>query len=284
MAGPPSPQPREGGGRAPHRPAGPDARSCAPRMRGHGSRRRRSVGNALGLPQQAGPRRIEERSDRLESTLDGHQTTAPVWTVVIRRRSASNASSATRGMRLDQVRSTSGLPARASSAASVGSPLMVHGSWLVAGAWSDASLQAAATRASRSREASFTGGDRTVRSARNRRRSRDSRRSGSRPVGEHPVLGQGAGLVAADHGDRPEGLDGRQLANECVSLGHPRAPRARAIVTTAGRPSGMAATARLTAVRNMTSTGSPRAIPLTKTKMRPGSRNRQSLAEHRSRR
>ena len=41
------------------------------------------------------------------------------------------------------------------------------------------------------------------------------------PLGEHSVLGQGAGLVAADHGDRPEGLDGRQLADERVSLGHP---------------------------------------------------------------
>ena len=44
---------------------------------------------------------------------------------------------------------------------------------------------------------------------------------GPDPLGEHPVLGQGAGLVAADHGDRPEGLDGRQLADERVSLGHP---------------------------------------------------------------
>ena len=44
---------------------------------------------------------------------------------------------------------------------------------------------------------------------------------GPDPLGEHAVLGQGAGLVAADHGDRPEGLDGRQLADERVSLGHP---------------------------------------------------------------
>ena len=44
---------------------------------------------------------------------------------------------------------------------------------------------------------------------------------GPDPLGEHPVLGQGAGLVAADHGDRPEGLDRRQLSDERVPLGHP---------------------------------------------------------------
>ena len=40
-----------------------------------------------------------------------------------------------------------------------------------------------------------------------------------------------------------------------------RAPSARAIVTTAGNPSGAAATAKLTAVRNIRSRGSPRNAP-----------------------
>ena len=44
-----------------------------------------------------------------------------------------------------------------------------------------------------------------------------------------------------------------------------RAPRARATVTTAGSPSGMAATARLTATRNIVSGDSPRATPAAKT-------------------
>ena len=42
-------------------------------------------------------------------------------------------------------------------------------------------------------------------------------------------------------------------------------PRARVIVTTAGSPSGIAATAKLTAVRNMMPNGSPRRIPRTNT-------------------
>ncbi len=46
-----------------------------------------------------------------------------------------------------------------------------------------------------------------------------------------------------------------------------RAPKASEIVTTAGRASGMAATARLTAVRNMSSGGSPRTRPTAKTMM-----------------
>ncbi len=44
-----------------------------------------------------------------------------------------------------------------------------------------------------------------------------------------------------------------------------RAPRARATVTTAGSPSGIAATARLTATRNIVSADSPRATPAAKT-------------------
>ena len=44
-----------------------------------------------------------------------------------------------------------------------------------------------------------------------------------------------------------------------------RAPTASATVTTAGRPSGMAATARLTAVRNILRVGSPLATPTQKT-------------------
>ena len=44
-----------------------------------------------------------------------------------------------------------------------------------------------------------------------------------------------------------------------------RAPRARVITTTAGSASGIAATARLTAVMNISSASSPRAIPAMKT-------------------
>ena len=40
-----------------------------------------------------------------------------------------------------------------------------------------------------------------------------------------------------------------------------RAPSASEMVTTAGRPSGMAATASETATRNISSAGSPRATP-----------------------
>ena len=43
------------------------------------------------------------------------------------------------------------------------------------------------------------------------------------------------------------------------------APSARDMVTTAGRASGMAATARLTAVRNINTGGSPLIIPTAKT-------------------
>ena len=58
------------------------------------------------------------------------------------------------------------------------------------------------------------------------------------------------------------------------------APIASATVTTAGSASGMAATARLTAVRNMSTTGSPRSSPATKTMAQIAERrDREPLAE-----
>ena len=53
---------------------------------------------------------------------------------------------------------------------------------------------------------------------------------------------------------------GSRRINACI-LAIFRAPRAREIVTTAGRASGIAATARLTAVRKMSTGGSPRKRP-----------------------
>ncbi len=46
-------------------------------------------------------------------------------------------------------------------------------------------------------------------------------RRGPRSLDEHPVLGQRPGLVRADHRHRPEGLDGRQAANEGAPRRHP---------------------------------------------------------------
>ena len=37
----------------------------------------------------------------------------------------------------------------------------------------------------------------------------------------HAVLGEGAGLVGADDGDRAQGLHGRQLADERLAAQHP---------------------------------------------------------------
>ena len=36
----------------------------------------------------------------------------------------------------------------------------------------------------------------------------------------HLVAGQGSGLIAADHGDGAQGLDGGQAAHDGIALGH----------------------------------------------------------------
>ena len=66
------------------------------------------------------------------------------------------------------------------------------------------------------------------------------------------------GFVGADKSHRAESFHGRQVAYQSpVNRLRVRAPKAREIVTTAGSASGIAATARLTAVRNINITGWP---------------------------
>ena len=75
-----------------------------------------------------------------------------------------------------------------------------------------------------------------------------------------------AGLVARRmYVHRPERLDGRKIPGERVAPAiERRAPRASDTVTTAGSASGIAATARLSAVRNIRNAGSPRSRPTPK--------------------
>ena len=208
------------------------------------------LGGPDGLPERAGLGRVEQRPERLEGALHGHPD-VPVLGVERRHPAALGVERelldprrcGERGRRA----STPRLAASARSAASVGSPVIVHGSPCRAGARSEASLQAAATRASRS---SATGRRRararTCPPARSRRRSPDTspfgvqtRSTSIRFSVRVPVLS------LQTTRDRPERLDGRQLADERVaggpSAGH-RAParssRPPAVLPGSPRPRG----------------------------------------------
>ena len=88
------------------------------------------------------------------------------------------------------------------------------------------------------------------------------RRRSPQPLYGHRALGQGAGLVRGDHGDRAQGLHGRQAPDQ-RSPGRPSAGRRAPgdSDTTAGSDSGTAATTRLTAVTTICSSGSPAEQP-----------------------
>ena len=71
----------------------------------------------------------------------------------------------------------------------------------------------------------------------------------------HLVAGKSAGLVSADDAHRAQSLNRRQMADNGVAPRHPLDAYRQAMVITAGRPSGMAATAIPTAARNISWTG-----------------------------
>ena len=120
----------------------------------------------------------------------------------------------------------------------------------VAVASSSALLQAAtAGRALRAARAGV-GGD--------RRRSRSIvARAASRRDGTHPVLGQRAGLVGADHGRRAERLDRAQPLDERAAAASARTPTASASVIVGSSPSGTLATSRPIAKTTASPSGSP---------------------------
>ena len=74
----------------------------------------------------------------------------------------------------------------------------------------------------------------------------------------HGVLGERAGLVATDRGDRAHGLDCRQAPHQGVARGHALGPQSEGDRDDPpAAPPAPAATARLIAVRNISSGGSP---------------------------
>ena len=273
-AGPPSRRPRRGGGRARRR----RGRAGTSLDRALGEREHAVAVGGVALGDRSACRSrsasvgVEEWADRLERALHGDPTsvTGAVWMVVIRRRSGSNVSSSTRGQAAASSRADRRRASRRARAVRLGR-IAADGPRVIAvppGHEAMASLQAAATWARRSSAVVV----RRLRleptgRARSRRRYAILAVRGPDPLDEHPVLGQRAGLVGADDASPTRGSRPPAASDERVRWAIRRAPSARAIVTTAGRPSGMAATARLTAVRNITSAGSPRAMPLTNTKM-----------------
>ncbi len=192
--------------------------------------------------------------------------------VVIRRREASNVSSSTRGSAArNSGAKTPRLPAKARRAPSVGSPLIDHWPPTRLGAWSTASLQAAATQA-------------TLSSASSRPRSMASpgalSSSANVPSGAYPspltttvpagvqtrstdiLFSVSVPVLSVQITDTdPSVSTAGSLRTRALRRAIRRAPKARAMVTTAGRPSGIAATARLTATRNISSGEPPRATP-----------------------
>ena len=179
----------------------------------------------------------------------------PGGAVVIQPRSASNGTSPSRGHA--RVACSAGSPARLgaerpSSAASRVSPAAPHPSpsarldeaGVVAQDGVAQQLGSSAGPARRPRRPP------PPRAGRSRCRSRRRGAAGRHPdrPGHHPPLGQRAGLVRGEDGHRAEGLDRGQVPHQRECRCAIRcAPRASEIVTTAGRDSGTAATARLTA-------------------------------------
>ena len=137
--------------------------------------------------------------------------------------------------------------AASSSATSVGSPT---GSPRRSSAARTASLHSTAARSSEPLALDRTG-------------------SGPGALDAHRALGQGAGLVGREHRDRAQRLDRCEARTTACRRAIRRAPRARLTETTTGNDSGTAATARVTAVRSMSSRASPRSSPSTSTTARP---------------
>ena len=80
----------------------------------------------------------------------------------------------------------------------------------------------------------------------------------------HFADGECARFVGADNVRGAERFDGRQSSHKARRRDMRSTPSASAIVTTAGKLSGTAATARLTEVRNNSKNSDPRASPSTK--------------------
>ncbi len=168
----------------------------------------------------------------------------------MRLRSESKGSSITRGMAAaSSSLSNAASPAAAWSAVSVGSPCRTPE------ASSTASLHSAMARRSCG-HGSPSGTGPSVQAGPAAVHIRATR---IRFCVSVPVLSEQ--MVVTEPRDSTAGSR-RTRAFLCAIL---PAPIASATVTTAGSASGMAATARLTAVRNMSTSGSPRRIPAAKT-------------------
>src|SRR5690625_2620678 len=73
----------------------------------------------------------------------------------------------------------------------------------------------------------------------------------------HSVGGQGAGLVGANHIDRSQNLHRGQAPDQGMLAGHSLYPQGEVMVTIAGSPSGIAATAIPIAPRNNSAGSDP---------------------------
>jgi hypothetical protein len=143
--------------------------------------------------------------------------------------SSGRASPATRGNRsCSSPVSRPALAAAASRAASVGSPTAVHASLALSGGRSAASLHSAPAVSRRIRSGAWPGGERApgpgqlaVRCVPGAGDLRLGAVRGPGPANHHVALGQGAGLVAAEDGYRPQRLHGREPPDERVTGGHP---------------------------------------------------------------
>ena len=150
------------------------------RARAPGSRPRRSPRPPCGRPARrlawsvarsgAMDSRAPLTATQRASPTSGSRPSPGAWTVVMRRRSASKLTSASRGICVRRSAwRTPSLPAKDTSAPSVGSPVMDHVVEPSAGRTRLASLQAAATRAAR-RASSSPSGEGSTRSLRARSR------------------------------------------------------------------------------------------------------------------
>ncbi len=196
-------------------------------------------------------RHCESHSGSTDSGAPLVQTRRPVpcgCSVLMRLRTASNGSSATRGdsaSSADLSRPASA--ANAASAVSVGSPNQRPSSP------STASLHKAAAR-----RVSRCTGSASGSPGRHARPSACTSSACMRFCVSVPVLSEQ--MVLTEPSVSTDGS--RRTSAFCPTMR--RAPSASSTVTTAGSDSGMAATARLTAVRIMSTGDSPRSTPITK--------------------
>ena len=173
----------------------------------------------------------------------------------MRLRSESKGCSCTRGLAASSwALSSPPAWAASTSAVSVGSP----SHWVPDGpsslfAWSVASLHSAAARRASAWAAPGRGSPGTQRTP-----CATSSSACMRFCVSVPVLSEQMVVT-----DPSVSTDGRRRTSACTATMR-RAPRASSTVTTAGRASGMAATARLMAVSAMSRGTSPRRMPTTK--------------------